>query len=139
MEDIERLREIATACADKNTCCHHSNFTVGAALLCTNGHIYSGCNIENDGIQSICAERTAFVKALSEGEKDFKAILIVGKEKQTDYYKKIVPCGYCRQFISEYTNDEFIIYTYDQEENKYIKYTKEELLPNDFRLGDYND
>ena len=59
----------------------YSNFKVGAILVCKNGKKYTGCNIENGGIQSICAERVAFLKAISEGEKEFDYILIVGGDR----------------------------------------------------------
>lgn len=108
-------------------------FTVGACLITTSGKYYSGCNIENDGIQSICAERTAFVKALSEGERDFDAIVVLGAPKNSNHYDECFPCGYCRQFMSQYTKHGFKIYLYHGESN--IKeYTISDLLPHSFAL-----
>ena len=78
-ETIKKLIDAAKDVANKNFCCKYSNFTVGAALLTGSGKVYKGCNIENHGIQSICAERVAFTKALSEGHSEFIAIAVVGK------------------------------------------------------------
>lgn len=114
------------------SCSQYSKYTVGAALRTKGGKVYTGCNIENDGIQSICAERTAFVKALSEGEREFESITILGGpagEKATD---KCVPCGYCRQFMSEYVDKDFKIYTKQGDEVR--AYKIDELLPNCFRF-----
>lgn len=108
----------------------YSNFKVGCALLCKDGRIFSGCNIENDGIMSICAERVAFSKAISEGVKDFEAILIVGGKDELIY---TTPCGYCRQFMSEFCNKDFPVYIY-YENDKIEKLTLEELLPHNFNL-----
>ena len=108
-----------------------SKYTVGAVLVTKNGNRYLGCNIENDGIQSICAERVAFCKAISEGEKYFESILIVGGPEGKEP-EKCLPCGYCRQFISEFVDKDFKVYTvYD---NKVEEYTFEELLPYSFKL-----
>lgn len=108
----------------------YSNYFVGAALVCKNGKIYSGCNIENHGIMSICAERVAFTKALSEGDKDFSYIVICGG-KSLDNLDDCVPCGYCRQFMSEFIDDNFVIYTMGPN-NKITTYTINDLLPNSF-------
>lgn len=133
-EIINRLIEEAKKTANNNFCCKHSNFTVGAALLTEEGKLYTGFNVENDGIQSICAERVAFVKALSAMNKNFKCIVVVGKNMNDSNFKKTLPCGYCRQFMSEYTNKDFLIYTYDDEEQKLYTYKLEELLPESFGL-----
>lgn len=109
----------------------NSGYTVGAALRCKNGKRYYGCNIENNGIQSICAERTAFAKAISEGEREFDCIVVIGgpKDKAPE---QCLPCGYCRQFMSEFVDKDFKIYTvYDK---KVEEYTMEELLPYGFKL-----
>ena len=111
-----------------NACCPYSNFKVGAVLKTKSGKIYSGCNIENHGIQSICAERVAFVKALSEGEKEFESILVISSSNE-----ECLPCGYCRQFMSEYVNDDFKIYTVDKD-NNIKEYTIKELLPHSFDI-----
>jgi len=133
-EVIEKLIEEAKDIASKNFCCKHSNFTVGAALMTKDGVVIKGFNIENDGIQSICAERVAFGKALSEGKKEFSCIAIVGKKMEDSQFIKTLPCGYCRQFLSEYVEEDFIIYTYDDKEGKLYSYTMKELLPESFNL-----
>lgn len=108
----------------------YSNYYVGAALVCKNGKIYSGCNIENHGIMSICAERVAFTKAISEGDKDFSYIVVCGG-KTLDNLDDCLPCGYCRQFMSEFIDDDFIIYALGPN-NKITPYTIDDLLPNRF-------
>lgn len=115
-------------------CCHYSHFRVGAALLTKNGKIYTGCNIENQGIQSICAERVAFSKALSEGEKEFSAIVVIGKLESDKNYSETLPCGYCRQFMTSFCSSDFKIYTYDDDTQKLSQYTLGELLPHCFSL-----
>ena len=91
----------------------YSNFMVGATLLTKSGKIYTGCNIENQGIQSICSERVAFAKALSEGEREFEAIFVVAKMKDAKYFE---------------------VYSYNEENNEIKKYTLQELLPYGFTL-----
>ncbi len=103
----------------------YSNFKVGAALLAKSGKIYTGCNIENASYgATICAERVAFAKAISEGEKEFEAIAIVGSGGDFTY-----PCGICRQFMSEFGLDLKLIF----EDGENIKmYTLSQLLPEAF-------
>lgn len=109
----------------------YSQFTVGCVLVCKDGKKYTGCNIENFGIQSICAERVAFSKAISEGETEFAYIVVAGgKKKKTR--EECLPCGYCRQFMREFVGNEFLIYSVDNE--KIRRYTMEELLPYSFQL-----
>lgn len=116
----------------------YSNYNVGAALLTEKGNIYKGCNIENASYSSTCcAERTALFSAISNGERDFDAICIVGGKngKITDY---AMPCGVCRQVLSEFCNENFKVYVGINEDN--IKEFKlGELLPHSFdksKLGD---
>lgn len=132
-EIVRRLIQEATDIAKKNFCCPYTNFTVGAALLTSDGKIYKGFNVENDGLQSICAERTAFTKALTEGNRDFRAIAVVGKDIEDIFFRNTLPCGYCRQFIREYTKDGFTIISYDEENDIIKTYKIEELLPESFR------
>ena len=90
--------------------------------------MYTGCNVENSSFgATICAERTAFVKAISEGESEFEAIAIVCEEGEA------WPCGICRQFMKEFCDDDFKIITGDDEESLRV-YTMEEILPEGFRL-----
>lgn len=111
-----------------NSMSSYSNFMVGSCLVTKSGKTYTGCNIENEGIQSICSERVAFVKALSEGEREFEAIYIVGGPKYVEPNEECVPCGYCREFMSEFVDEDFKIYTTDKE------YSIKDLLPNDFKF-----
>jgi cytidine deaminase len=130
IELINQAKEIA----NRNFCCKHSNFTVGAALMTKEGKVYKGFNVENDGIQSICAERVAFTKALSEGNQEFVCVAVVGKPLTQEQFNKTLPCGYCRQFLSEYANKDFMVYTYDDVEDKLYSYRLEDLLPESFSL-----
>lgn len=110
----------------------YSHFQVGAALLCKDGAVVSGCNIENASYGATnCAERTAFFKAVSEGRKEFRAIAIVGgreRESITDY---AYPCGICRQVMKEFCNRDFVIIVAKSVE-EYEIYSLEELLPHGF-------
>lgn len=117
----------------RENACTDTGFKVGAALVTADNKVYTGCNIENAGIQSICAERCAFVKALSNGERSFKAIFVVGKSDIDDKYDETFPCGYCRQFMRSYVDLDFKIYTYSDEFGIH-EYTLEELLPHSFDL-----
>lgn len=107
-------------------------FQVGAALRTKSGKVYSGCNIENHGIQGICAERTAFAKALSEGEREFESITIVGAKVGEEIFDECMPCGYCRQFMSEFVDENFKIYTICNNDIK--EYSISELLPYSFKF-----
>lgn len=132
MMDLENLVNIAKE-ARKKAYSPYSNFQVGAALLCKNGKVYTGCNIENGGIQATCAERVAFMKAISEGEKDFSCIAVVGGHANENLIFT-TPCGYCRQFMSEFVDSDFKIYAfYDNMENLKT-YSIEDLLPGSFKL-----
>lgn len=109
----------------------YSGFKVGAALLCENGKAFTGCNIENAAYSPTnCAERTAVFKAVSEGERLFKKIAIVGGNNGviTDY---VTPCGVCRQVLREFCDDEFVIIV-AKSENDYKEYSLIELLPQSF-------
>lgn len=113
----------------------YSRFHVGAALMTKDGRIYRGCNIENASYTpSCCAERTAFFKALSENEKDFKAIAIVGAPASTskDDYDYCPPCGVCRQVMVEFCdlNDFEVILAKSADD--YQTYSLKELLPFSF-------
>lgn len=110
----------------------YSNFQVGAALLTQNGNIYKGCNIENSAYSPTnCAERTAFFKAISEGESEFLAIAIVGnlkdcEDSQRDY---CAPCGVCRQVMAEFCDLKNFKVIIAKNENDYKEYYLEQLLP----------
>lgn len=128
LEQIEMAEK-----ARKNAYTPYSNFKVGAVLKTKSGKYYSGCNVENAGIQSICAERVAFTKAISEGETDFESIAVVGGEDGIDKtINECLPCGYCRQFMQEFVSKDFKIFTKNGEEIK--EYKMEELLPYGFKI-----
>lgn len=118
--------------ARENSYCIYSDFSVGAALLTKGGKVYRGCNIENASYPAgICAERTAFSKAISEGEREFSAIAIAGGpkgEKPNDAY----PCGICRQFMNEFVKgDEFDVIVVHNDMS-YSVHKLSELLPYSF-------
>ena len=127
-EDIELAKK-----ARLNAHSPYSNFEVGAALRTKSGKVYLGCNVENHGIQGICAERTAFVKAISEGEREFESITIVGANKGEEPKEKCMPCGYCRQFMSEFVDNNFKICVIDKDDNV-EEFTISELLPHSFEF-----
>ncbi len=129
--DIEEMIKQAKQVA-KNAWIPYADYMVGTVLVTANGKVYTGCNIQNKGIQAICSERVAFAKAISDGERAFKSILIIGKKSKDKFYKETLPCGYCREFMSEFCKPDFEIYTYDEEKNEVKKYTLQELLPHTF-------
>lgn len=105
----------------------YSKIKIGAAVLGESGKIYTGANIENASFgATICAERTAIVKAISEGEKTLKAIAITGDIDDHAY-----PCGICRQVMSEFMKKNAIILV-GGKNKEYLEYTLEQLLPNSF-------
>ena len=110
----------------------YSHFQVGAALLTEEGRIYTGCNIENAAYTPTnCAERTAFFKAVSEGERNFKAIAIVGgKDGVLTTYTP--PCGVCRQVMMEFCNPKTFRIFLAKSTEEIRKMTLEELLPQGF-------
>ncbi len=105
----------------------YSHFRVGAALLTKSGKIYTGCNIENAAYTpTVCAERTAIFKAVSDGERDFEALAVIGgAEGETADF--CAPCGVCRQVIAEFCNKDFKIILGN--EDKFKAYTLDGLLP----------
>lgn len=116
----------------------YSNFKVGAALRCDDGTIYSGCNIENASYGlSICAERTAIVKAVSEGKTKFTTIAIAGLNNN----QFVPPCGACRQFLSEFNNpdnednNDMTVYLYQPKGNNVLMTSVSKLLPIDFKFN----
>ncbi|MDQ5983326.1 MAG: Cytidine deaminase [Eubacteriales bacterium SKADARSKE-1] len=111
----------------------YSGFKVGAALLSKSDKIYMGCNIESASYTpSNCAERTAFFKAVSEGDKDFLAIAVVGAPEGENINRLCPPCGVCRQVMMEFCDpDNFEILQLDEDKN--VKsFTLKELLPMGF-------
>ena len=129
MTDKELL---ATAVgALKNSYSPYSSCKVGAALLCKNGKVFTGVNIENAAFSpTICAERVAIFKAISEGEKCFSKIAVVGG-KNGKINGIFAPCGVCRQVLREFCNDDFQIILGESEE-AYKIVTLKDLLPLSF-------
>ena len=115
--------------AKENSYSPYSKFRVGAAVLTKDGKIYTGCNIENAAYTTgICAEKTAFAKAVSDGNKEFLALALVS---DSDDY--VSPCGECRQFISEFVEPDFKVIL-AKSTNDYKTYDFAELLPLSFKL-----
>lgn len=120
----------AALLARENSYSPYSHFRVGAALLCTDGKIYSGCNIENRAYgPTNCAERTAFFKAVSEGEREFLAIAVVGGENDPVW---CYPCGVCRQVMAEFCQADSFRVICARSVSEYKEYTLGELLPEMF-------
>ena len=132
MSDLE-LMKLAVE-ARKASYSPYSKFKVGAALLGKSGKVYLGCNVENAAYTPTnCAERTAVFKAVSEGEREFLAIAIVGGsgEDPADF---CAPCGICRQVLAEFCEQDFRILLGTPE--KFQAYTLAELLPFSFGKND---
>lgn len=114
----------------------YSHFKVGAALLTKSGKLYTGCNIENSSYTpTVCAERTAVFKAVSEGESDFAVIAVVGG-KEENPLEFCSPCGVCRQVLAEFCGEDFRILLGNSE--KFQSYTVDEILPFSFTKKDLN-
>lgn len=132
--DCSNLMSLAIEAREKSYC-RYSNYSVGAALLASDGTVYIGCNIENSSYSAtVCAERTAFFKAISDGKRDFSAIAISGGKKGSEPDKICSPCGICRQVMSEFCGDDFEIILGNKQNIK--KYTLSELMPLRFELKD---
>ena len=123
--------------AQKKAYTPYSGFQVGAALLAGSGRIYGGCNIENASYGATnCAERTAFFRAIYEGEREFKAIAIVGKLSDSDTFEYCAPCGICRQVMSEFCDGEDFLIILPRSQSDYKVYSLNELLPLSFTKKD---
>ena len=110
----------------------YSGFKVGAALLCSDGTVYTGCNIENASFTpTICAERTAIFKAVYDGRRDFTAIAIVGGKE--DASAPCPPCGVCRQVMGEFCTPNFMVYFPDGNGGIAAE-PLSALLPHNFKL-----
>ena len=110
----------------------YSGYKVGAALLCADGTVYQGCNIENASYSPTnCAERTAFFKAIYDGKRDFSAIAICGG-KDGVITGKFPPCGVCRQVMREFCPEDFKVYMITPQ--GYEERTLAQLLPDSFSL-----
>ncbi|MBN7772695.1 cytidine deaminase [Clostridium aminobutyricum] len=124
--DYKELYRIAIKAAE-NSYAPFSKFRVGAALLTKDGEVFTGVNVENSSYgATICAERTTFTKAISEGKREFTAIAITGNGKTA------WPCGICRQFMYEFGSDLVVITGEDEAHLEIMKLS--ELLPHGFTL-----
>ena len=127
----ERLVELAKE-AMTHAYAPYSGYKVGAALLCADGTVYQGCNIENASYSPTnCAERTAFFKAIYDGKRDFEAIAICGG-KGGVIAGLFPPCGVCRQVMREFCKDDFKVYMITPD--GYESRTLADLLPDSFSL-----
>ncbi len=128
MTDAELMR--AAAKAREMAYAPYSRFLVGAALLTKSGRVYTGCNIENAAYTPCnCAERTAFFKAVSEGEREFSALAVIGG-RAGEAGEFTPPCGVCRQVIAEFCKKDFRILLGN--ETHFEAYTLDMLLPFSF-------
>jgi cytidine deaminase len=117
--------------ARENAYVPYSGFHVGAALAADNGKIYTGCNIENASYgATICAERTAISKAISDGAKEIMAIAVA-----SDSEAATMPCGVCRQVINEFCSPDMPLYLSDKD-GIYEVFTFNEILPHSFKKSD---
>ena len=115
--------------AAKRAYAPYSGFKVGAAIECADGRVYTGCNVENAALGgSICAERTAALKAISEGFQSFRRIAIWADGE--DY---CMPCGTCRQFLSEFSADMEVLCV--RADGRYVRHRLSGLLPCSFTFG----
>lgn len=135
MTDLTK-RELCLAAIDaaKKSYAPYSGFNVGAALLCKNGIVYSGCNIENAAFSpTVCAERVAVFKAVSDGNLDFEMIAVVGG-KNRNISPVTTPCGVCRQVLSEFCSPEMPILLVKNEIGDFEETNIGALLPSSFTL-----
>ena len=127
MNDRELLNLARDAAA--NAYVPYSHFPVGAALECADGSIYTGCNIENAALGStICAERVAVGKAVSEGHRSFVRIAIHGEGENY-----CMPCGACRQVLAEFSGEDMEVLC-TRADGRYVSYKLSQLLPHTFIL-----
>lgn len=127
----QELCNVAITATDKSYS-PYSGCKVGAALLSADGQVFTGCNIENASFSpTICAERTAFAKAVSEGVTKFSAIAIAAKKDGK--LSTFTPCGVCRQVMSEFCDADFKVLVVTGE-STFEEYTLAELLPASFKL-----
>ena len=114
--------------ASKKAYVPYSKFAVGAALECKGGKVFTGCNIENAALgDTICAERTAVVKAISEGYREFLRIAVFA---ESEGY--CMPCGSCRQFLSEFDREGEMEVLAARADGRYVSYRLRQLLPYTF-------
>ncbi len=126
----ETLLEVAAEVAER-AYAPYSEYKVGAALLCADGAVFTGCNVENSsyGLTN-CAERTAIFSAVAKGRRDFVALAVVALGEHMPY-----PCGACRQVLNEFCREEFSVYIAKTDAlDDYEVISLSELLPHGFHL-----
>ena len=130
----EKLVELALEARNRSYA-PYSHFMVGAALLTNDGKVYQGCNIENASFSpTVCAERTAFFKFISEGDREFVKIAVVGSpEGEVDRYA--APCGVCRQVMTEFCDPETFEIIFGISPEKYEVHLLKEIIPYGFGIG----
>lgn len=133
MEKANELVALALRAREKSYC-PYSNFAVGAALLCKDGTVYTGCNVETAAFNGCCAERTAIFTAVAAGHKDLTAIAIAGAGKDREPDSFCSPCGVCRQVMREFCGPDFEVIMTDGRDIKAM--TLDELLPMAFGPDD---
>ena len=138
MENRELVMEAVKA--RKQAYCPYSGFAVGAALLCVDDRVFTGCNIENAAYPATnCAERTAIFKAVSEGKTEFRAIAIVGGPKGKEPENFCAPCGVCRQVMAEFCDPESFRILLGAGTDETQEFRLKELLPFGFGPGDLKE
>ena len=131
MENRELVMEALKA--RKQAYCPYSGFAVGAALLCADGRVFTGCNIENAAYTPTnCAERTAVFKAVSEGVTEFDAIAVCGGPGEAEPEDFCTPCGVCRQVLREFVDPNEFLVLLCKGDGSWKEMTLEELLPMGF-------
>lgn len=106
--------------ARENSYCPYSDFAVGAALLCADGSVYTGCNIETAAFNGCCAERTAIFTAAAQGKREFTAIAVAGAGRGREPDSFCTPCGVCRQVMREFCRPDFDIILTDGKDIKAV-------------------
>ena len=135
MMTAEQLVALARE-ARSRSYCPYSAYAVGAALLCEDGTVYQGCNVENAAYgPSVCAERVAVFKAVSEGKRSFAAIAVAGGRAGEEPAGIFPPCGVCRQVLREFCSPELPVYLATAE-GDFEGHTLGELLPLSFSNAD---
>ncbi len=126
----ETLLEVAAKAAEK-AYSPYSEYKVGAALLCADGTVFTGCNVENSSYgMTVCAERIAVFSAITDGHRDFVALAVVAIGEHMPY-----PCGACRQVLNEFCREEFSVYIAKADAlDDYEVISLAELLPHGFHL-----
>ena len=126
-QEIDRLLDKAQEARD-HSYAPYSKYSVGAALLTADGRIYQGCNIENAGFTpTVCAERTAFFKAVYDGHRAFRAIAVIATGEEMGF-----PCGVCRQVMAEFCDSDFLIITSNADGSEIVTETLDQMLPHRF-------